>query len=164
MLHKRIALWHSDVIPKDNQTVENEFPMIDNRVTLQEKFAEEEIEKMVEGDEDKESYASEFANSMLNDDVDDFGTRIEPGSHKENPKVVDDDDVNDKEKQDESKDNNVEKINDAAKEKDNDDHTNHTLVRTHATDSMEAMNEKMQTPIPTPNRSPRKDLSSDKTI
>ncbi|GJZ67361.1 hypothetical protein Tco_0630601 [Tanacetum coccineum] len=109
----------------------------ENVAKVQEKLAEEEIEKMVEGDEDKESYASEFADSMLNDDFDDFGTRIEPGSHKENPKVFDDDDVNDKEKQDESKDNNVEKIDDAAKEKDNDDHTNHTLVRTHVTGSIE---------------------------
>ncbi|GJZ20591.1 hypothetical protein Tco_0557181 [Tanacetum coccineum] len=33
-----------------------------------------------------------------------------------------------------------------------------------ASGSMEFRNEKMQTPIPTPTRSPRKDLSSDKTI
>ncbi|GJW91835.1 hypothetical protein Tco_0169388 [Tanacetum coccineum] len=126
---------------------------------------------MVEGEEDDESYASEFANSMLNDDVDDFGTRIEPGSHKENPVVVDNDDVNDKQKQDESKDDNVEKTDDNVEktddnveEKDNDDQTDHTLVRTHVTCSMETRNEQMQTPIPTPTRSPRKDLSSDKTI
>ncbi|GKD28363.1 hypothetical protein Tco_1239141 [Tanacetum coccineum] len=55
-------------------------------------------------------------------------------------------------------------INDAAKEKDNDDHTNHTLVETHAIGSMETRNEQMQTPIPTPTRSSRKDLSFDKTI
>ncbi|GKE79934.1 hypothetical protein Tco_1549934 [Tanacetum coccineum] len=30
---------------------------------------------------------------LLNDDVDDFCTRLEPESHKENLKVVDDDDV-----------------------------------------------------------------------
>nr|GEY40058.1 hypothetical protein [Tanacetum cinerariifolium] len=54
--------------------------------------AEEEIEKMVEDDEDEESYASEFADLFLNDDVDDFGTRIEPESYKENLKKVDDDD------------------------------------------------------------------------
>nr|GEV70419.1 hypothetical protein [Tanacetum cinerariifolium] len=52
---------------------------------VQEKVAEEEIEKMVKGDEDEESYASEFADSVLNDDVNDSGTRLEPGSHKENP-------------------------------------------------------------------------------
>ncbi|GJY50526.1 retrovirus-related pol polyprotein from transposon TNT 1-94 [Tanacetum coccineum] len=82
------------------------------RETIQEKLEEEEeIEKMVEGDQDEESYASEFVDSMFNDD-DDSGTRIEPGSYKENLKDVDDD----------------------------------------------------ETPIPTPTRSPRKDLSSDKTI
>ncbi|GJR93646.1 hypothetical protein Tco_0265820 [Tanacetum coccineum] len=118
---------------------------------------------MVEGEEDDESYASEFADSMLNDDVDDSGTRIEPKSHKENLEVVDDD-VNDKHKQDESKDDNVEKTDYYAEEKDNDDQTNHTLVRTHAMGSMETRNEQMQTPIPTLTRSPRKDLSSDKTI
>ncbi|GJV04673.1 hypothetical protein Tco_1338242 [Tanacetum coccineum] len=76
---------------------------------IQEKLAEEEIEKMVEGEEDDKSYASEFADSMINDDVDDSGNRIEPRSHKENPKVVFDDDVNDKQKQDESKDDNESK-------------------------------------------------------
>ncbi|GKF13472.1 hypothetical protein Tco_0054934 [Tanacetum coccineum] len=108
----------------------------ENIAKVQEKLAKEEIEKMVEVEEDDESHASEFADSMLNDDVDDSGTRIESGSHKENPKVVDDDDVNDKQKQDESKDDNGEKMNDAAKEKDNDDQTDHTLVRTHVTGSM----------------------------
>ncbi|GJU85311.1 hypothetical protein Tco_1292857 [Tanacetum coccineum] len=138
---------------------------------IQEKLAKEEIEKMVEGEEDEESYARTFVVSMLNDNVNDSGTRIEPESHMENLEVVDDDDVNDKEKQDEKKDDDdqpkdddVEKMDDAAEEKDNDDHTNHILVGTHATGSMETRNEQMQTPILTPNRSPRKDLSSDKII
>ncbi|GJZ99134.1 hypothetical protein Tco_0671685 [Tanacetum coccineum] len=95
---------------------------------VQEKSAKEEIEKIVEGEEDDESYASEFADSMLSDDVDDSGTRIEPRSHKENLEVInDDDDVNDKDKQDEKKndddqpkDDDVEKTDDVAKEKDND--------------------------------------------
>ncbi|GJY32620.1 retrovirus-related pol polyprotein from transposon TNT 1-94 [Tanacetum coccineum] len=52
------------------------------------KSLKEEIEKMVEGEEDEELYASKFAESMLNDDDDDSGTRIEPESHKENPEVV----------------------------------------------------------------------------
>ncbi|GJU96383.1 hypothetical protein Tco_1321139 [Tanacetum coccineum] len=133
------------------------------RVSL-EKLEEEEIEKMVEGEEDEESYASEFAYFMFNDDDDDFGTRIEPGSHKVNPEVVDDDEVNDKEKQDEKKDDDAEKMDDAAEKKDNDDHTYHTLVGTHATGSMETRKEQIQTLIPTPTRSPRKDLSLDKTI
>ncbi|GJY53627.1 hypothetical protein Tco_0445291 [Tanacetum coccineum] len=37
------------------------------------------------------SYASEFADSMINDDVDDFGTRIEPKIHKEHLKIVNND-------------------------------------------------------------------------
>ncbi|GJY27107.1 hypothetical protein Tco_0401833 [Tanacetum coccineum] len=66
----------------------------ENVADLQEKLAEKEIEKMVEGEEDEESYASEFAGFMFNDDDDDdSSTRIEPESHKENPEVVDDDDV-----------------------------------------------------------------------
>ncbi|GKG34067.1 hypothetical protein Tco_0434226, partial [Tanacetum coccineum] len=79
---------------------------------------------MVEGEKNKESYASEFANSMFNDD-DDSGTRIEPKSHKEK----DDEKENDDEKTDE-------------------------------TCSMETRKEKMQTPIPSPTRSHRKNLSS----
>ncbi|GJW72918.1 retrovirus-related pol polyprotein from transposon TNT 1-94 [Tanacetum coccineum] len=65
----------------------------ENVAKVHEKLDEEEIEKMVEDDEDEESYASEFADSVLNDDVDDFGTRIEPGSHKKNLENVNDDDV-----------------------------------------------------------------------
>ncbi|GJW80346.1 hypothetical protein Tco_0144321, partial [Tanacetum coccineum] len=42
---------------------------------VQEKLAEEEIDKLVEGDKDEESYASEFADSILNDDIDDSSTR-----------------------------------------------------------------------------------------
>nr|GEU85969.1 hypothetical protein [Tanacetum cinerariifolium] len=135
----------------------------ENVAKVQEKLAEDEIEKMVKGEEDEESYASMFVDSMLNDD-DDFDTKIEPESHKENPKVIDDDDVNDKEKQDEKKDDDVKKTDDAAMEKDNDDYTDHTFVRTHATGSIKNRNEQMETPIPTPNRSPKKDLSLDKTI
>nr|GEX68034.1 hypothetical protein [Tanacetum cinerariifolium] len=102
---------------------------------------------------------------MLNDDVDDFGTRIDPMSHKENSKVVDNDDVtkkkDDKKDKDEAKDDDVEKMDDAAEEKDNDDLT---LVRTHAIGSMETRNEHIKTPIPTPTRSYMIDLSLDKTI
>nr|GEX80293.1 hypothetical protein [Tanacetum cinerariifolium] len=116
----------------------------ENVVKVQKKLAEVVIEKMVEGEEDDESYASEFAVTMLNDDVDAFGTRIEPESHKENLKVVDDDDVNDKQKQDESKDDNVDKMDDAAEEKDNDDHTDQTLVRTHTMGSMKTRNKQRE--------------------
>nr|GEV89814.1 hypothetical protein [Tanacetum cinerariifolium] len=63
---------------------------------------EEEIENMVEGDEDGESYGIMFADSMINNDVDDSGTKIEPGSHKEHlENVTDDDEEIKKEKNDE---------------------------------------------------------------
>ncbi|GKG17023.1 hypothetical protein Tco_0361980, partial [Tanacetum coccineum] len=61
-----------------------------------------------------------------------------PGSHKEHPKEV----SNDDEKKEEEKD------------KKNDDEMGSSETRT----------EKMQTPIPTPPRSPRINLSSDKNI
>ncbi|GJU90584.1 retrovirus-related pol polyprotein from transposon TNT 1-94 [Tanacetum coccineum] len=109
------------------------------------KLEEEEIAKMVEGDEDEESLASEFADSMLNDD--DSGTRIEPGSHKEHPETVDDDKTEKEKKDDETND---EKANDDEKKDE--------------TGSMETRKEKIQTLIPSPTRSPRKNLSSDKTL
>ncbi|GKE17987.1 hypothetical protein Tco_1425564 [Tanacetum coccineum] len=116
---------------------------------------------MVEGEEDEESYASEFVDSLFNDD-DESDTRLEPRSHKENPELVNDNNVTIN--KDDKKDGDVVKTDDVAEEKDNDDHTNHTLVETHVTGSMKTRNEQMQTPIPAPNRSPRKDLSSGKTI
>ncbi|GKB29751.1 hypothetical protein Tco_0869152 [Tanacetum coccineum] len=134
----------------------------ENVAKVRENLVEEDIEKMVEGKEEEESYASDFADSVFNDDEDDFGTRIEPRNHKENPENVDDDDENDKGKKDEKKDDDGKK--DDYKDKDNDDHTDHTLVRTQAMGSMEIRKEKLQTPIPSPSRSPRKNLSSDKNL
>ncbi|GJZ25203.1 hypothetical protein Tco_0562662 [Tanacetum coccineum] len=125
------------------------------------KLDEDKIEKMVEGDKDEESYASEFADSMIKDDVDDFGTRIEPGSHKEHPKNVNGDDeeiekeMKDDEIEKEEENDDVKKTDEVVKENDNDEG---------ASGSMEFRNEKKQTPIPTPTRSPKTDLSSDKTI
>ncbi|GJW11248.1 hypothetical protein Tco_1577075 [Tanacetum coccineum] len=73
----------------------------ENIAKLQEKLYEDEIEKMVEGNEDEDSYASEFADSMIIDDVDDSGTKIETERHKEHPNIVnDDDDQIEKEKND----------------------------------------------------------------
>ncbi|GKD69216.1 hypothetical protein Tco_1323306, partial [Tanacetum coccineum] len=100
--------------------------------------------------EEQENVAKFADSAFLNDD-DDSGNRIEPGSHKENPEMVDDDDENEKEKKDDKKDDDEKK--DDVKDKDNDDHTDHTLVRTQATGSLETRKEKMQTPIPSPTRS-----------
>nr|GEW67799.1 hypothetical protein [Tanacetum cinerariifolium]GEW68799.1 hypothetical protein [Tanacetum cinerariifolium] len=102
--------------------------LLKNIAKVQEKLDEEEIEKMVE----------------------------EPESHKENLEVVDDDNKDDKKDENDKKDDDVEKTDDDAEDKDNDDHTDHTLVETHAAGSMENRNEQMQTPISSPNRSPRK--------
>ncbi|GJY96337.1 hypothetical protein Tco_0513247 [Tanacetum coccineum] len=112
----------------------------ENIAKVQEKLDEEEIERMVEGEEDEESYASEFADSMLNDDVDDSGTRIEPGSYKEHPKNVNvDDEEIEKEKTDDeiekkNKDDDVEKTDKVVNKKD---------YNEVATGSMETRNEKM---------------------
>ncbi|GJS01974.1 hypothetical protein Tco_0318482 [Tanacetum coccineum] len=99
----------------------------ENIAKVQEKLDEEEIEKMVEGDEVEESYASEFADSMINDDADDSSTMIEPGSHKEHPENVNDDDeeiekeMKDDEIEKEEKNDDVEKTDEVVKEKDNDE-------------------------------------------
>ncbi|GKA37723.1 hypothetical protein Tco_0724288 [Tanacetum coccineum] len=109
-------------------------PMIQTTIGLQEKLEEEDIVKMVEGDEDEESARS----------------------HKKNLENVDDDE---NENENKKKDDDDDKKSD-----DNDDHTDHTLVGNQATSSMETRKEKMQTPIPSPTRSPRTNLSSDKTL
>ncbi|GJV62774.1 hypothetical protein Tco_1473602 [Tanacetum coccineum] len=104
---------------------------------------EEEIENMVKGDKDEESYASEFVDSMINDDVDDSEIKKE----KKDEEIVmekDDDD-----------DDDVEKLDKGVKEKSN---------AGVATGSMEFRKEKMQTPIPSLIRSPRKVSSSDKIV
>ncbi|GJR49386.1 hypothetical protein Tco_1399907 [Tanacetum coccineum] len=114
---------------------ETSSPIKSLKVTIKQK-------QVVKGGKDEESYASKFAASMLHDDVDDSGNRLESGSHKENPEHDDDDDENEKDKKDEKKDD----------------------VGTHEMGSLENRTEKMQTPIPTTPRSPRINLSLDKTI
>nr|GEW53173.1 retrovirus-related Pol polyprotein from transposon TNT 1-94 [Tanacetum cinerariifolium] len=96
------------------------------------------VNQVVEGEKDIESYADKFAASMIHDDVDDFKNKIEPGSHKDHPEFVVDDDDNEEEKKNEKKDDEM--------------------------GSLEIKTEKMQTPIPTPPRSPRIILSLDKNI
>ncbi|GJX64837.1 hypothetical protein Tco_0299180 [Tanacetum coccineum] len=152
----------------------------ENIAKVQEKLDEEEIEKMLEGDEDENLYASVFVDSMINDDVDDSGTKIEPRSHKEHLKIIeprshkehleivnDEDDQIEKEKKhdDDEKidevvmekddDDDVEKVNKGVKEKRNTDV---------ATSGMEFRKENMQTLILSPIRSPRKVSTSDKPV
>ncbi|GJR61537.1 hypothetical protein Tco_1503699 [Tanacetum coccineum] len=78
----------------------------------------------------------EYETVFMNVDKDDVDSedRLESGSHKENPKVFDDDDDNAREKKDDTMGN------------------------------LEIRNEETQTTISTPIRSPRKSLSSDKQI
>ncbi|GKD68440.1 hypothetical protein Tco_1322530, partial [Tanacetum coccineum] len=104
-------------------------------------------------DDDEESYATEFTDSMFNDDVDDSGNKIETRKIEEKVVEKEKEDVEiEKEKND---DTNVKKIDEVVKKKDD-------------TDVMsvqeETKKEKMQTPIPSPTRSPRNISSSDKTI
>ncbi|GKD41339.1 hypothetical protein Tco_1261546 [Tanacetum coccineum] len=146
---------HKITIRKKKQTAEAQ----ENIAKVQEKLDEKEIEKMVEGEGDEESYASEFAGSMINDDVDDSGTKLEPRSHKENLEHVTDDDEEivkkkkDKEIEKEMNIDDVEKTDEVVKEKDIDVATGSTEIR----------KEQKQTPIPSPTRSPRNVSSSDKT-
>ncbi|GJW68717.1 hypothetical protein Tco_0123141 [Tanacetum coccineum] len=117
---------------------------------IEEKILEEDMEKIIEG-EDEESYASEFADTVILNE-EDSDTRIESDSHKDKPKNIDDDDENKDDKKDDDDDNY------------DDDQTDRALIRTQRTGSLEIRNENMQTPIPSPPRAPRKDLSSNKDI
>nr|GEV57023.1 hypothetical protein [Tanacetum cinerariifolium] len=90
---------------------------------------------MVEGDEDEESYASEFADSILNDDIE-----------KEKK---------DEEIENEKKDDNIEKTDEVVNKKD---------IVDNVTGSMGIRKERKQTPIPSPIRSPMNVSSSDKIV
>ncbi|GJX00473.1 hypothetical protein Tco_0184386 [Tanacetum coccineum] len=149
----------------------------ENIAKVKQKLDVEEIEKMVEGDKDEESYASVFVDSMINNDGDDFGTKIEPESHKGHPEIVIDDDdqikkeKNDEELEKEKKHDDDERIDEVVMEKDNDDDVEKVdegvKEKCNADVAMGSMvfrKEKMQTPIPSPIRSYRKVSSSDKTV
>ncbi|GJX84023.1 hypothetical protein Tco_0333504 [Tanacetum coccineum] len=114
---------------------------------------------------EEESYASEFVDSVFQDDDDDSRDRIEPESHKEHPKIVDDnDDETKKEKKDDDETEKEKKDDDNDDDDVNDDHIDHTLDETQEMGSLETRKEKIQTPIPSPLRSPRTDLSLDKDL
>ncbi|GKA54231.1 hypothetical protein Tco_0753180 [Tanacetum coccineum] len=143
-----------------------------NIAKVQEKLDEEEIDKMVEGNTYEESYASEFADSILNDegaDVDDTGSKIVPGSQKENLERVSDDDETKKEKE-VAQDMNEKETEEVGKEhniveKEVEDETNVEAEKTkevvkevevaNVSGSQATRNEQKQTPIPSPIRSPR---------
>ncbi|GJW69666.1 retrovirus-related pol polyprotein from transposon TNT 1-94 [Tanacetum coccineum] len=108
----------------------------------------------------EESYASEFANSILNDegaDVDDTGSKIEPGSQKENPERVSDDDETKKEKVVGKEQNIVEK--EVENEPNVEAEKTNEIIKekevASVSGSQETRNEQKQTPILSPIRSPR---------
>ncbi|GJT91185.1 hypothetical protein Tco_1080030 [Tanacetum coccineum] len=160
----------------------------ENIAKVQEKLDEEEIDKMVDVDEDEESYASVFADLVLNDDVDDSGTRLEPGSHKENLEKVNDDDAKIEKDKDgeeiekEKKDEEIEKeMEDDRIETDKTDEEIEKEKKVYTveemnevvkekdivddvTGSMEIKKEHKQTLISSPTRFPRNVSSSDKTV
>nr|GEV41153.1 hypothetical protein [Tanacetum cinerariifolium] len=59
---------------------------------VQEMLKHEEIDNLGDGNEDEESYVSAFADSMINNDDDGTGSKLEPKSHKEHLEHVFDDD------------------------------------------------------------------------
>ncbi|GJV71275.1 hypothetical protein Tco_1491270 [Tanacetum coccineum] len=140
----------------------------ENIAKVQEMLEQEEIDKLVDGDEDEESYASAFADFVINNDDDDTGSKLEPRSHKEHPEHVSDDD--EKEKKDEEVETEKEVV-ETVKET-NVDYTSAKKNKEVVTEkevvdmsgSQEIRKEQKQTPIPSPIRSPRNDLSLDKTI
>ncbi|GKA56518.1 hypothetical protein Tco_0755590 [Tanacetum coccineum] len=106
-----------------------------------------------------ESDGNEFADTVLLSDQD-FGDRLESGSHMEKQEKIDDDDDKKKDgKHDDAKDDKNDDDNN-----DDDDHDDHSLIKTQRTGSSEIRTKKMLTPIPLPPRSLRMNLSSDKAI
>nr|GEZ73394.1 hypothetical protein [Tanacetum cinerariifolium] len=107
---------------------------------VEKRILEDDVDKLVEAEE--YFSGSEFADTMILSD-EDFGVRIEPVSHKENPEEIVDDDK---------------------KKDDDDDHDDQSLIKTRRTGSSEIKTDQMQTPVPSPLRPNRTDLSSNKTV
>ncbi|GKB99536.1 hypothetical protein Tco_0985673 [Tanacetum coccineum] len=118
---------------------------------IEEKLLEEDVEKIVEGIEDLDG--NTLADTILLSD-EDSGDRSEPGSHKDKLEEIHDDD------DDKKKDNKKDDDNDNHE----DDHNDNALIITQVMGSSEIRIEKMQTPIPSPPRSPTNDLSLDNAI
>ncbi|GKE80682.1 hypothetical protein Tco_1550682 [Tanacetum coccineum] len=140
----------------------------ENITKVQEMLAQEEIDKLVDGDDDEESFASAFVDTVLNDPDDDTGFKLDPGSYKEHPEHVSNDD--EKKKKDEEVETEKEVV-EIIKETNVDDTSakkNKEVVTEKEvfdmSGSQEIRKEQKQTPIPPPIRSPRNGLSSDKII
>ncbi|GKC25793.1 hypothetical protein Tco_1027943 [Tanacetum coccineum] len=112
-------------------------PTINDIERVERSILAEDVEKLKEGDE---VFDEVFTDSMIISQ-EDPGTRLEPGSYKENLKEIDDDEDDDDD------------------ENDNDDHNDHGLIKIRKTGSSKVRNKKMHTPITSPHRSNRNDLS-----
>nr|GEX08222.1 UBN2 domain-containing protein [Tanacetum cinerariifolium] len=124
---------------------------------VEKRILEEDVEKLVEGED--ESSGSDFADTMLLSG-DDSGNRLEPGSHKENPKefVDDEEKKDDDDKHDDAKDNENKDDDDDAND---DNHTDQSLIRTRRT---EKVNESLQEIIPKLATSATDDLIKDNLL
>ncbi|GKC00321.1 hypothetical protein Tco_0986457 [Tanacetum coccineum] len=130
-------------------------------------LAQEEIDKLVDGDEDEESYASAFVDTVINND-DDIRSKLEPGSYKEHPEHVSDDDEKKRKDEEVEKEKEVVEIvkdtniDDTSSAKKKEVVTKKEVVN--MSSSQEIRKEYKKTPIPSPIRYPRNYLSLDKTI
>nr|GEV23138.1 hypothetical protein [Tanacetum cinerariifolium] len=105
------------------------------------------LHKTAKNAEEQENMAT-VKEKQLEDDVEKIIEEDRAKSHKESPKEIEDD-------KEENKD-------DKKDDDDNDDHDDHTLIKTQRTGNSKTMTDKVQTPIPSPLRSPRTNLSSNK--
>ncbi|GKD41402.1 hypothetical protein Tco_1261609, partial [Tanacetum coccineum] len=140
----------------------------ENIAKVQEMLEHEEIDKLVDGDKDEESYASAFVDSVINNDDDDTGSKLEPESHKEYPEhVYDDDEMKKKDEEVEKEKEVVEIVKDTYVDDTSVKKNNEVVTKKEVVDmlgSQQIKKEQKQTPIPSPIRYPKNDLSSDKTI
>ncbi|GKE22045.1 hypothetical protein Tco_1433557 [Tanacetum coccineum] len=110
--------------------------------TVEKKMLDEDVEKLVDGEEEYDGI--DCVDTVILSDEDSLD-RLELESHKENPEKNDDD----------------KKKNDKKDDDDNDD-DDHALIRNRVTGSSDIKTEKRQTPISSPPKSPKTDLSSNK--
>ncbi|GJS76178.1 hypothetical protein Tco_0726059 [Tanacetum coccineum] len=140
----------------------------ENIAKVQEMLEQDDIDKLVDGDEDEEFYASAFADSVINNDDDDTGSKLEPESHEEHLEHVSDNDEMKKKDEEVEKEKEVVEIvketnvDDSSAKKNEEVVTEKEVVD--MSGSREIRNEQIQALIPSPIRSPGNDLSSDKTI
>nr|GEV20864.1 hypothetical protein [Tanacetum cinerariifolium] len=132
-IHKATQL--SLIMHKTTKAAEEQ----ENVAAPEKKILEDDVEKLIEG-EDDDSYATNFGDLIFFNDEEDFGNRIEPGSHKEHSKTIDDDDDEEK-KKDNKKDDD---------DNNDDDYTDHASIKTQVTGSLEIRTEKMKHPFTHP--------------